>query len=119
MKKYVFKYENTDEEYGEKTKYTDYVSFESDETDIEEFTDEARKFLLARGFSEYSVSGFGYINWKACKYGMPKYNDEYLVTTENNDYSTAARWEDDHWIGVDNDTVEAWADMPLGHLRSV
>ena len=112
MRKYKFEYRsNDDPDYPERTKFVDcFESYLADgETDIDEFAREARQFLLARGFHENTASGLQYIHWR---YGCPDYNDEYLISLENQRCATVDRWEDDRWLNHNKENIKAWAEMP-------
>lgn len=121
MRKYVFKfrdYDLEDDGYKDHVKYVDKLEpiYEVGRTDLEEFVEEAQKFLLARGFHPDSVSGVVYLDWKNIKYKNPDYNEEYLVTLKDKEYTTVARYEDGKW-NIDENLIEAWAEMPTGYGR--
>lgn len=127
MRKYTFEFKDDGiDEYGREdfkdhTKYVDYVYIQdSEEPEPEEFAREARQFLLARGFSSFTVGGLVYINWQW--FGEPEYNDEFLVSLKGHEYASAARWEDGKWYDLNGkvinpDTIDTWADMPIGVHR--
>ena len=123
MRKYTFEFkDNGRDEYGaedfkDHTKFVDYVYLNTDESDCEEFTREARQFLLARGFSPFTVNGLVYIDWHF--FGEPEYNDEYLVTLKGKEYAVCAQFKDGKWfdilgIEIDKDIIETWTDLPIG-----
>ena len=120
MRKYTFKFRNTDdEEFPEKNKYVNCFNsyFDSDYTDIDEAVDEFKKWMLSRGFHEDSISsGIVYLKWNT--YKDPDYNGEFLVTITGQDYATVATFCDGKW-DIPKNNIEAWAEMPGGYARNV
>ena len=127
MRRYLFEFKDDGiDEYGredfkDRTKYVDYIYIrDSEESEPEEFAREARQFLLARGFSPFTVNGLVYINWQWS--GEPEYNDEFLVSLKGCEYASVARWEDGEWYDFDNnvinpEAIDTWAEMPIGVHR--
>ena len=127
MRKYLFEFKDNgkeddyDRDYTTKehTKYVDCVYYRDvDESDCEEFTREARQFLFARGFHPWTVGGLTYIKWQG-NYKDPDYNEEYLVSLRDNEYASCAQFKDGKWfdilgIEIDKETIDAWADLPIG-----
>lgn len=126
MRKYTFEFkDNGRDEYGaedfkDHTKFVDYVYLNADESDCEEFAREARQFLLARGYSPFTVNGLVYINWQWS--GEPEYNDDFLVSLKGHEYASVAHWEDNEWYDsngnvIDPNTIDTWAELPIGVHR--
>lgn len=126
MRKYLFEFKDDSidsedrSDFKDRTKFIDYVYINTEESDPEEFAREARQFLLARGFSPFTANGLVYINWRWS--GEPDFNDEYLVTLKDSEYATAARWKNGTWYDskdniIDPDTIDTWAEIPIGVHR--
>ena len=120
MRKYTFKFKNTDDEdFPEKNKYVNRFNsyYESGYTDIDEAVDEFKKWMLSRGFHRDTISsGIVFLKWNT--YKDPDYNDEFLVTLKGQDYATVATFTDGEW-SIPKKNIEAWAEMPGGYARNV
>lgn len=129
MRRYLFEFQdNGKDEYGNPgdfkshTKYEDWVQpvYEEGRTDLDEFQEEAVKFLLAMGFGSFNARGLVYLHWR---FGInPDYEDYYLVTFKDEEYARVARWKDSEWYDldgniIDSDTIDTWAEMPEGMHR--
>lgn len=129
MRRYLFEFQdNGKDEYGNPgefkshTKYEDWVQpyYEEGRTDLNEFTEEAVKFLHAMGYGSFNAKGLVYLRWR---YGIvPDYEDIYLVTMKGDEYATAAMWKNENWYSfdgkkIDKDRIDTWAEMPEGTHR--
>jgi hypothetical protein len=120
MRKYVFKFKDTDDEdFPEKNTFIDCFNpyREGGYTDIDESLDEFKKWMLARGFHKDAITnGVVYLHWNSIK--DPDYNDEFLVTVKGKDYATIATFNDGEW-SIPKEKIEAWAEVPPGYGRYI